>query len=71
MKSHIVQRAPMPELLQEKTEMPSLSLVTWIDAWRRYRAAVAELSGLSERDLAELGLAREDIHEVARRSAGL
>lgn len=61
----------MPEMLQEKTQMSPLTLDTWIDAWRRYRAAVAELSGLSERDLAELGLAREDIHEVARRSAGL
>ncbi|HEY8579547.1 MAG TPA: DUF1127 domain-containing protein [Beijerinckiaceae bacterium] len=47
------------------------SLVSWIDAWRRYRTAVAELSQLSERELSELGLSRADISGVARRSSGL
>lgn len=47
------------------------SIVDWFEAWRRYRSAVTELSKLGESDLAELGLSRDDIHEVARRSAGL
>lgn len=47
------------------------SLVSWIDSWRRYRAAVLELSQLSEPELAELGLSRGQISYVARRSAGL
>jgi uncharacterized protein YjiS (DUF1127 family) len=37
--------------------------------WRNYRNAVAELSGLSNRNLADLGIARADIHAVARRAA--
>ena len=37
--------------------------------WRRYRAAVRELSLLSDRELGDLGLSRPDIETVARRSA--
>ncbi len=47
------------------------SLVHWIEAWRRYRTAVSELSQLSERELADLGLSRDEIHEVARQTSGL
>lgn len=47
------------------------SLVHWIEAWRRYRTAVSELSQLSERELADLGLSRSCIHNVARETAGL
>jgi uncharacterized protein YjiS (DUF1127 family) len=34
-----------------------------------YRQTVAELSGLSERDLADLGIARADIADVAYSAA--
>ena len=34
--------------------------------WRRYRRAVNELSGLSNRELDDLGIARGDIRRVAR-----
>ena len=33
-------------------------------AWRRYREAVRELSALSDRDLADIGIRRGDIHFV-------
>jgi uncharacterized protein YjiS (DUF1127 family) len=33
-------------------------------AWRRYRDAVRELSALSDRDLADIGIRRGDIHFV-------
>ena len=39
--------------------------------WRRYRAAVRELSLLSDRELNDLGLSRYDIEIVARRSASI
>lgn len=55
----------------KKGQMSIKSIVDWFEAWRRYRSAVTELSKLGESDLAELGLSRDDIHEVARRSAGL
>jgi uncharacterized protein YjiS (DUF1127 family) len=56
---------------ESKPKMSIKSLVHWIEAWRRYRTAVSELSQLSERELAELGLSREEIRDVARRTAGL
>ena len=36
--------------------------------WRRYRDTVSELSRLSNRELNDLGIARSDIHMVARKS---
>jgi uncharacterized protein YjiS (DUF1127 family) len=37
-------------------------------AWRRYRGAIRELSGLSDRDLSEIGIQRGDIETIARQS---
>lgn len=34
--------------------------------WKRYNRTVNELSALSNRELSDLGLARGDIHRVAR-----
>lgn len=36
--------------------------------WRVYRRTVAELSALSDRDLADLGLHRSMIRDIARQS---
>ena len=41
------------------------SLTLKIAAWRRYRDSVRELSRLSDRELADLGIARFDIRSVA------
>jgi uncharacterized protein YjiS (DUF1127 family) len=35
-----------------------------LGAWRRYREAVRELSSLSDRELADIGIRRGDIHFV-------
>jgi uncharacterized protein YjiS (DUF1127 family) len=40
------------------------SLSDKFGAWRRYREAVRELSALSDRDLADIGIRRDDIHFV-------
>ena len=37
--------------------------------WRRYRETVSELSRLSNRELADLGITRGDIRRVARKAA--
>lgn len=34
--------------------------------WRSYRNTVAELRGMTDRNLADLGIARADIRAVAR-----
>ena len=38
--------------------------------WRRYRETVNELNRLSQRELADLGIARSDINSLARRAVG-
>ncbi len=35
-----------------------------VGAWRQRRAAVAELSGLSDRELADIGVSRQEIPQV-------
>ena len=42
-----------------------LSLIRLIQAFRNYRRNVNELSQLSDRDLADIGLDRSDIRRVA------
>lgn len=41
-------------------------LKTRIASWQRYNRTVNELSALSNRELSDLGIARGDIHRVAR-----
>ena len=45
------------------------SLREKLKAWNRYRENVRELSRLSDRELADLGISRADIDFVARNSA--
>jgi uncharacterized protein YjiS (DUF1127 family) len=45
------------------------SLREKIKIWQRYRENVRELSRLSDRELADLGISRADIDYVARASA--
>jgi uncharacterized protein YjiS (DUF1127 family) len=42
-----------------------LSIVRFIHAWKRYGVAVDELSHLSDRELADIGITRGDIQRVA------
>jgi uncharacterized protein YjiS (DUF1127 family) len=44
-------------------------LKTRYASWKRYARTVQELEGLSNRDLADLGIARADIQRVAREAA--
>jgi len=39
-----------------------------INAWRRYRDAVRELSQLSDRELNDIGIRRGDIEYIVRQS---
>ncbi|WP_176084365.1 DUF1127 domain-containing protein [Martelella sp. HB161492] len=38
-------------------------------SWIKYRKTVGELGRMSERELADLGIARQDIHRVARKAS--
>jgi uncharacterized protein YjiS (DUF1127 family) len=37
-------------------------------AWRRYRGAVRELSQLTDRELSDIGIRRDDIETIVRQS---
>jgi uncharacterized protein YjiS (DUF1127 family) len=39
-----------------------------LNAWRRYREAVRELSQLSDRELEDIGIRRGDIEHIVRRT---
>jgi uncharacterized protein YjiS (DUF1127 family) len=41
------------------------SIARFFDAWKRYGAAVEELSQLSNRELADIGITRSDITRLA------
>ena len=36
----------------------------WVAAWREHRAVIDQLSAMSDRDLADIGLTRAQIHQV-------
>ena len=39
---------------------------TRVTRWQRYNRTISELQGLNNRELADLGIARTDIHRLAR-----
>ena len=41
------------------------SLIRFLHAWKRYGTAVDELSHLSDRELADIGITRSDIPRIA------
>jgi len=45
-----------------------MNLVRNFRNWRRYRETVTELNRLSNNELADLGINRNDIHAVARKA---
>jgi uncharacterized protein YjiS (DUF1127 family) len=67
--SHYV--APQQAVAPARKEAQMVSLKTIsekLDAWRRYRDAVRELSQLSDRELDDIGIRRGDIEYVVRRT---
>jgi uncharacterized protein YjiS (DUF1127 family) len=54
-----------PAKAGERTSMFS-SLARLLQAWRDYGTTVRELSGLNDRELADLGISRSDIEWVER-----
>jgi uncharacterized protein YjiS (DUF1127 family) len=42
-----------------------LSVIRFLQVWKRYNASVSELSRLGDRELADIGISRSDISRVA------
>src|SRR5208283_4940943 len=58
-----------PGVLEMEGPMTSLKTIAEkLNAWRRYREAVRELSQMSDRELQDIGIRRGDIEFVVRRS---
>jgi uncharacterized protein YjiS (DUF1127 family) len=47
---------------------PLKTITEKLNAWRRYREAVRELSQLSDRELNDIGIRRGEIEDIVRRS---
>ncbi|SIQ88742.1 protein of unknown function [Rhizobium sp. RU35A] len=45
-----------------------MNVARTLNNWRKYRQTVTELGRMSNRELNDLGIARSDIHRVARAS---
>jgi len=45
------------------------NLVRLIRQWKRYNQSLTELSRLGDRELADIGISRSDIHRVAWNTA--
>jgi len=45
------------------------TLVRFINEWKRYNRSLRELSRLGDRELADIGISRSDIHRVAWKAA--
>jgi len=41
------------------------AIARFFESWKRYGAAVDELSHLSDRELADIGISRSDIQRIA------
>jgi len=45
-------------------------LIRLFRQWRRYEASLRELSRLSDRELADIGVSRSDIHRISWENGG-
>lgn len=55
----------MPAAAGEKDLTMFASIARLFDSWKRYGAAVSELSHLTDRELADIGISRSDIQRIA------
>jgi uncharacterized protein YjiS (DUF1127 family) len=50
---------------EERNKAMLLSIIRFVNTWKRYGVAMDELSHLSDRELADIGITRGDISRVA------
>lgn len=58
--------ADEPETVQPYRGNEAMNFRRSFNDWRRYRRTVFELSRMSDRELGDIGIARDDIRRVAR-----
>ena len=45
--------------------MLTAKLIRWFRAWTRYRQSLRELAQLDDRELADIGISRSEIQDIA------
>jgi uncharacterized protein YjiS (DUF1127 family) len=55
----------IPARAGERDKNMLLAMIRFLNSWKRYGVAVQELSHLSDRELADIGITRGDISRVA------
>jgi uncharacterized protein YjiS (DUF1127 family) len=63
----VQQADSLPKQERSKKVISLKTVSEKLNAWRRYRAAVRELSQLSDHDLSDIGIGRGQIENIARR----
>lgn len=61
-----MERHRLPEQRSQHTMSASRSVLSRVRAYLRYRDTITQLSRLSDRDLADLGINRSEIRGIAR-----
>jgi uncharacterized protein YjiS (DUF1127 family) len=56
---------PAPAAREERFQIMFLAIVRFIQSWKDYNSALRELSLLTDRELADVGISRSDIPRVA------
>jgi uncharacterized protein YjiS (DUF1127 family) len=54
---------------REVDKMLIAKLVGWLRAWMRYRRGLSELAQLDDRELADIGISRSEIPDIAWQDA--
>jgi uncharacterized protein YjiS (DUF1127 family) len=50
-------------------KVTAMSILRFLQSWRRYNASLRELSHLDDRELSDIGISRSDIPRVALESS--
>jgi uncharacterized protein YjiS (DUF1127 family) len=61
--------SPAKAGLKRKRKAMFASVVRFIREWKKYNRSLTELSRLGDRELADIGISRSDIHRVAWKAA--
>jgi uncharacterized protein YjiS (DUF1127 family) len=62
-------KSPAQADCERKSPAMFANLVRLIREWKRYNQSLSELSRLGDRELADIGISRSDIHRVAWNAA--
>jgi uncharacterized protein YjiS (DUF1127 family) len=61
--------SPVSTGFKRKRKVMFAAIVRFIREWKSYNRSLSELSRLGDRELADIGISRSDIHRVAWKAA--